>query len=315
MQYIANLNRRGEIRQEGHLVEKFLSQPNTKVILSHKGRFLFDNDSPVNLSPDRVRKQLSDKQSTTYPNGMIYLGEYQEQHFFVYPLVDLIEPLASLELTDLRTASLCSTSFDLECLFYAQGLLNWHHSHSYCAKCGSKTSDSAWGHSRICNNTGCAKEHFPRIEPAVIFSIESQLDGVAKILLARQKQWPEKRYSVLAGFAEHGESLELAVKREAFEEAGVLVDEVKYITSQPWPFPASLMVGFSCKALTSEIQLLDDELEIATWFSAAELEQALLDGSLLMPFSVSISWQIIDRWFSQQTGRSIKDLNLLPLAD
>lgn len=310
MQYIANLNRRGEIRDQDSKVADLLLEENSKVLLAHKGRFFFNQGTPEHTSPKDVKTRLSNQEASNFPAGIIYLGEYQNQHYFVYPVVTLTPKLQKQTLIDLRSASLSSEAFDLECLFYAQGLLNWHYSHVYCAKCGHQTSPSFSGHSRRCLNQDCNKEHFPRIEPAVIFSIEYDFDGIKKLLLARQKQWPEKRYSVLAGFAEHGESLELAVKREAYEEAGIEVEDASYISSQPWPFPASLMVGFHCTAKTSSIQLLDKELESAEWYSAKELENSLIDGSLLMPFSVSISWQIIDRWFTKETGYSIKSLEI-----
>jgi NAD+ diphosphatase len=310
MQYIANLNRRGEIRDQDSMIAELIEKEDSKVLLAHKGRFFFSDNTPVHISPKNVKARLTKQEASSFPAGIIYLGEYQNLHYFVYPIITLIAELQDQPLVDLRSASLSSQAFDLECLFYAQGLLNWHHSHVYCAKCGHQTSPSFSGHSRRCLNKECNKEHFPRIEPAVIFSIEYNFDGVKRILLARQKQWPDKRYSVLAGFAEHGESLELAVKREAYEEAGIEVEDATYISSQPWPFPASLMVGFHCTAKTSAVELLDKELESAEWYSANELENALTDGSLLMPFSVSISWQIIDRWFTQQTGYSIKTLNI-----
>lgn len=313
VQTTSAINRRSEIRHDQQEIQQFYSQQQTKFILSHKGKFVaienkikyFDQSQ---LSRFNANEPLgSEVDKTTF----IYLGEINQQHLFVISIKEL--PLASDEvaLVDLRTASLLAEKNEVEQLFYAQGLLNWHHSHQYCAKCGALSQSAQSGHSRICSNPDCAKEHFPRIEPAVIFSVQTKIDGVDKLLLARQANWPDKRYSVLAGFAEHGESLELAVKREGFEEVGLKIENVQYVSSQAWPFPASLMLGFTCETNEHSIRLIDQELEQAHWFSAAEMKAAVEKGELRMPYSVSISWNLVDRWYHQQTGESIRTLKTI----
>ncbi|MBV1910240.1 MAG: NAD(+) diphosphatase [Kangiellaceae bacterium] len=301
----STLNRRGEVRQDQARVDQWFESPACQILISFKGRFICNDDIPAYF----LYSQLSDWGYNEDSIERIYLGEDQQTHYFVVQLKSLNQALEAMQLIDLRTAALSSQLFDIGSLFYSQGLINWHFSHGYCAKCGSLSQASQAGHSRTCTNPDCGKEHFPRIEPAVIFSVQTTIDGVDKILLARQPNWPEKRYSVLAGFAEHGESLELTVEREAMEEVGLVVSNVEYISSQPWPFPASLMLGFTCETKQHEISLIDQELEHAQWLSAKEIKTQVAAGELLMPFSVSISWHLVDRWYIQQTGQSIKTLS------
>ncbi len=298
----SSLNRRGEIRQDQQRVEGWFTSDNSKILIAYKGKFVCDNNKPAYFS----YIQLCELGYETEHLEKIYLGEDEHVHYFVISIDQLVAALEELQILDLRTAALSAELFDISSLFYSQGLINWHFTHGYCAKCGSKTESSQAGHSRDCLNNECGKQHFPRIEPAVIFSIETFIDGVPHLLLARQPSWPEKRYSVLAGFAEHGESLELAVEREAMEEVGIQVANIQYIQSQPWPFPASLMLGFHCETKQHEINLIDQELEIADWFSAADIKAKLKSGELLMPFSVSISWHLIDLWYKKQTGQTLK---------
>lgn len=298
----SSLNRRGEIRQDQQRVDRWFSLDSSKTLLAFKGKFVCDNNKPAYFSYQQLCEFGYDSENVE----KIYLGQEEQTHYFVISVKHLDKSLEDLQILDLRTAALSAELFDISSLFYSQGLINWHFTHGYCAKCGSKTESSQAGHSRDCLNLSCGKQHFPRIEPAVIFSIESHINDVPHLLLARQPSWPEKRYSVLAGFAEHGESLELAVEREAMEEVGLAVDNIKYIHSQPWPFPASLMLGFQCETNQHEISLIDQELEIAEWFSAEDITIKLQSGELLMPFSVSISWHLIDLWYKKQTGHSLK---------
>jgi NAD+ diphosphatase len=300
----SSLNRRGETRQDQQRVDRWFILENTKILLALKGNYVCKNNKPTYFTYQQISQLGYDSEHLE----KIYLGEDENCHYFVICISRLEQSLSDLQIIDLRTAALSTELFDISSLFYSQGLINWHFTHGFCAKCGSKTESSLAGHSRNCLNSECGKQHFPRIEPAVIFSIENSINDVPHLLLARQPSWPDKRYSVLAGFAEHGESLEIAVKREAMEEVGLQVSNIKYIHSQPWPFPASLMLGFQCETKQLEINLIDQELENADWYSAADIKTKLQSGELLMPFSVSISWHLIDRWYKKQTGHSLKTI-------
>jgi NAD+ diphosphatase len=169
---------------------------------------------------------------------------------------------------------------------HAVGLLNWHRRHRFCANCGAPSEAREAGHAREC--PACGTQHHPRTDPVVIMLVT---DG-DRALLGRQAQWPAGRYSALAGFVEPGESLEEAVAREVREEAGVRVDDVRYRSSQPWPFPTSLMLGFSARWAGGEPAVRDAELEDVGWFT----REAIVDGDVLLPPPTAIARRLIDEW-------------------
>lgn len=151
----------------------------------------------------------------------------------------------------------------------AKGIFEWRLTHGFCANCGARNRVSHAGWRFDC--PACGRQHFPRTDPVVIMLV---LDG-DRVLLGRQSNWPEKMYSLLAGFMEPGETVEEAVRREVAEEAGIVVGEVRYVTSQPWPFPASLMIGCAARAESSTITLDPVELEDAIWVPKSEIAEAL----------------------------------------
>jgi len=173
---------------------------------------------------------------------------------------------------------------------HARALVLWHRSQVYCGTCGSPARPQAGGNSRTCVNESCGREIFPRVDPAIIVLVER--DG--RCLLGRQASWPEGRYSTIAGFVEPGESLEDAVRREVFEETNVRVGAVHYHSSQPWPFPSSLMLGFIASATSTDIELNDRELEDARWFSRDDLRS----GFPKLPFRISIARRLVDHWIA-----------------
>lgn len=188
---------------------------------------------------------------------------------------------------------------------YTAALLNWHRRHRYCSACGHGSDLTEGGLTRVCPN--CGAEHHPRTDPVVIMLVE---DG-DRLLLGRQAAWPTGRYSALAGFVEPGESLEEAVAREVLEEAGVRVGTVSYISSQPWPFPASLMLGFTATYEDGEPTIGDEELQDVRWFTRSELEHAAAQpesdnwGSpgdpgreLALPPRLAIARRLIEHWLA-----------------
>jgi len=179
-------------------------------------------------------------------------------------------------------------------LAYSNGINNWHKKHSFCSNCGKKTTISKAGHQRNCLNKNCLLEHFPRTDPAVIMLVYHG----NKTLLGRQKIWPEGMYSTLAGFVEPGETLENAVAREVFEEAGILIKNIQYHSSQPWPFPSSLMVGFYAEAKSTDIKINKNEIEDVNWFSKEEMLYFSDQGKFL-PREISISRRLIDDWINK----------------
>jgi len=183
----------------------------------------------------------------------------------------------------------------------ARGLCYWHATHSFCGRCGSKNKLVEAGHSRLCENEHCKHPTFPRTDPAVIMVVTKVFaDGVERCLLGRQAIWPQGMYSSLAGFVDPGETLEQAVAREVKEEAGIEVMDVKYVASQPWPFPSSIMLGFFAKATSEQINVDKDELDDAKWFSREDLAQFGNwhdEGEhLKLPRTDSISRYLIEHW-------------------
>ncbi|HEX4024381.1 MAG TPA: NAD(+) diphosphatase [Steroidobacteraceae bacterium] len=178
-------------------------------------------------------------------------------------------------------------------LTYARALLIWRSRHRHCGVCGAPTRPRNAGHVIVC--TVCGTQVFPRIDPAIIVLVT---DGT-RALLGRQPSWPQGRYSTLAGFVEAGESLEDAVAREVHEETGAVVQSVRYFASQPWPFPASLMLGFHAHATQSEIKL-DGELEDARWFDLAELRAG---RAALLPPPHTIARRLLEAWFQSGEDR------------
>jgi NAD+ diphosphatase len=172
----------------------------------------------------------------------------------------------------------------------AIGLVNWHRRHRFCAACGSPTEVRWAGYLRAC--PACQAEHFPRLDPAVIMLVTSG----DRCVLGRQPAWPPTMFSALAGFVEPGESLEDAVRREVCEEIGVEVGDVRYHSSQPWPFPSSLMLGFFATALSEDLHVDPSELDGARWFGRAEIPEAIERGDLMLPGTISIARCLVEAW-------------------
>lgn len=178
----------------------------------------------------------------------------------------------------------------------ALSLAGWHSRHRFCANCGQSTDLVRGGWSRRC--PACAAEHFPRVDPVVIMLAEH--DG--KLLLGRQPQYPPGRYSALAGFVEVGESVEAAVAREVMEEAGISVRNIRYVASQPWPFPSSLMIGCHAEADGAELKIDTAELEDARWFSREEITAALEErggAPFLPPPRTAIARTLLEHWLGR----------------
>ncbi len=184
-------------------------------------------------------------------------------------------------------------------LAHARGMMTWHQRHGFCGVCGAPTQASHGGYQRNC--TDCGAQHFPRTDPAVIMLVHKG----DHCLLGRTHQFPRRIYSALAGFVEPGESLEEAVAREVFEEAGLRVGAVRYMASQPWPFPSSLMLGFHAEALTTKLDIDPKELEDARWMRRADLDR-LEDFGMELPRRDSIAWRLVKAW---QDGMPDKVMN------
>jgi NAD+ diphosphatase len=248
-----------------------------QVLVVDDGRALVSDDGPSLVFVDAADAPQGDR---------LYLGRDESTWYFAVP-APLPRRLGARP-QGLREIGALLDDRDAGLLVHAVGLANWHASHTHCPRCGAPTTSTKGGSVRRCSADGT--EHFPRTDPAVIMLVT---DGADRCVLGRQSIWPAGRYSTLAGFVEPGESAEQAVIREVVEETGLRVRDVTYRGSQPWPFPASLMLGFRavCDA-DAEPHPRDGELEDARWFTKDELRS----GSALLPTPVSIAWHLITDW-------------------
>ncbi|GLQ88199.1 NAD(+) diphosphatase [Dyella flagellata] len=237
------------------------------------------------------------------------MGIVDEQAHFMLVLderddVHALEAALGARRMGLREAGLLLAADEAGLFAYAKGLAHWQRETRFCAHCGSPLRLVSSGHRAQCTNEVCGRLHFPRTDAAIIVIVEYQ----GACLLGRQAGWPPGRYSTLAGFVEPGEALEDAVRREVAEEAGVIVGDAHYHSSQPWPMPASLMVGFTASALSPTIRLRDGELEDARWFTPQQIVDGLADGSLMTPPRLSVSYQLLSHWLQQRAGLDLDAL-------
>ncbi len=222
--------------------------------------------------------------------------ETPEQQTVTEQAAWLAQARPGLRPAGLRDAAALLNDRDAGLFTHAVALANWHATHTHCPQCGTPTVTVAAGHAQRCPADG--SEHFPRVDPAVIMLVTDPDD---RCLLARNRRWPERRVSILAGFVEPGESAEQAVAREVEEEAGITVARVRYVGSQPWPMPQSLMLGFRAAAAGElDLRVDDDEIAEAHWYSREELRNALAAKEILLPPPVSIAHRLIESWYGEE---------------
>ena len=235
---------------------------------------------------------LKRRQAEAYidDDHLIFLGLFRNQPAFAFSIDSQFSaPYAELgEFQDLRFLGTVLTPEEANLAAHARALVLWHASQRFCGICGSSARPEAGGNTRVCVNPECGRQVFPRVDPAIIVLVSNG----DQCLLGRQANWPEGRYSTIAGFTEPGESLEDSVRREVFEETNVRAGDIRYHSSQPWPFPSSLMLGFLADAVSTDIQLNDGELEDARWFTRKELRS----GFPKLPFRISIARRLVDHW-------------------
>ena len=224
----------------------------------------------------------------------VLLGDLEGTPCFAVALPDATPPPGGA-FEELRGVGHRLTPDDAALLAYARAMLLWHERHAFCSACGAPTTSVEAGHARQCPS--CDLKHFPRVDPAIIVLVGDE----QRCLLGRQPAWPAGRYSTIAGFVEPGESLEDAVRREVLEETGVAVDAVEYHSSQPWPFPSSLMLGFRAQPAGGAIALRDGELEDARWVERDDITA----GRILLPPEISIAYRLIEEWFDAAPGRRL----------
>lgn len=253
-----------------------------------------------------LRRGALDSLSRIQPPTL--LGADAKRTYFAVSITDdqreqILKTHPDAEFADLRRASIDMDAKHAGILAYAKALHYWQHRHQFCGVCGHPNRLLEAGHRLACDNEECSRETFPRIDPAIIVLVT---EGDA-CLLGRNPRWPPHRFSTLAGFVEPGESLEDAVVREVYEEAGVSLSRVNYVSSQPWPFPASAMCGFYAEAESRDFRL-SEELEEIRWFSPGELTRAVLAHDVLLSPPVSIAFRLLADWFNKQGGGDLEQI-------
>ncbi len=239
--------------------------------------------------------------------GLVFLGRKGPRNYFAVHLPNdetcRQEAEAWGVFRNLRNVSAALGHEEGTLLAYARAICHWHERNGYCSVCGSPTESGQAGHVRVCTSEKCGQMHFPRTDPAIIVLVHSG----DHCLLGRQAGWPAHMYSTLAGFVEPGETLENAVMREVSEETGVQVREICYHSSQPWPFPSSLMLGFTAEGIKAPVVPRDQELEDARWFSRQEMISLLETQKLRLPSAHSIAFRLMEDWFNAHGDRPLRD--------
>lgn len=241
------------------------------------------------------------------PEEAYFLGRNDIGPYFTLDISALDEAavnaaLPGLVFKDLRMSAKQIAEDDLAILGFAKALTHWQRAHNFCPKCGVPLNALSGGHLLESDQSNCDCKHFPRTDPAVIMIIAAD----DRALLGRQKDWPPGVYSALAGFVEPGESAEDAVRREVMEETGISVKGVSYLSSQPWPFPGSLMLGFRGEADYAEPVVDKKELDDARWFTREEMAAAVSEGKLILPPPLSIARTLVDDWYQENGSDALK---------
>jgi len=298
------LDRLAERRDDADWLAAAQADPRARYLPLWRSRCLLrdagDAPLPVPLAPDQLPGAASGAAATL-------LGDDGRHLWFAIAVDDaqraeLLEARPDAAFRDLRQA-LDLDGGDAGILAYARAMLYWQYRNAHCGSCGAPNRLHSAGHRLVCSRPDCARESFPRMDPAIIVLVTH---GDA-CLLGHNPRWPERRFSTLAGYVEPGESLEDAVAREVYEEARVRLAEVRYRSSQPWPFPASLMCGFRAAARDREC-LPGEELESLLWLTANGLRDAVRHDRVRLPPPLSIAFRLIAEWYAEQGGGDLEPL-------
>lgn len=283
----AFVDRSGERRKDPDWLAEALSDDETRFVPVWGDRCLVGGEPPgaVLLTHAEIAEFIRD-------DNIIFLGLFRNRPAFAVCIDRSVEaPFGDRgEFKDLRFLGTVLPADEANLVAHARALAIWHDTTLYCPRCGSASQPEAGGNTRRCCNPECARELFPRTDPAIIVLVANG----DRCVLGRHASWPEGRYSTIAGFVEPGESLEDAVRREVYEETNIRVGAVRYHSSQPWPFPSALMLGFVAEATSEEISLNDGELEDARWFTRDELKS----GEVGLPFRISIARRLVDHFIN-----------------
>ena len=279
------LDRAAERRSDPDLLGSLVADPSTRVLA------LVGDAAEVGEGPAGTGLLLRPPVPADATRLGLFLGSDGDGAAYLAVIADAADDGDARDLRTLRQVGAELGDLDASLLATGLGLANWHRAHTHCPRCGAPTRPEQAGWLRRCTEDG--SEHYPRTDPAVIMSV---VDAEDRLLMARGAGWGEGRYSVLAGFVEPGETLEAAVAREVREEVGVAVTDVRFLGDQPWPFPTSIMLGFTARALGTELTLQDSEIADARWFTREELLAEVAEGVLFTSPRLSISRWLVEHW-------------------
>jgi NAD+ diphosphatase len=289
------LDRRDDLRQEADAFERVLSQASHLIVPVRDAENLVQGDDPVHatfVGGERARELLVDSPTVAL------LGEAEERFYWLADVDgDLgarLEAEHAARFTNLRSVSALLVPGAGAILVHARALSHFHNTHRFCGRCGSDLISAGLGSWRRCSDGDCRHTAFPRTDPAIIVRLARD----DRCLLVRQPGWRPRQFATVAGFVEPGESLEEAVIREVKEEVGLDVVRVRYHSSQPWPFPSSIMIGFDAE-VRGEIDLRTHEIEEARWFTRDEMRAAEANGEIRLPSPFSISRRLIEDWLEE----------------
>jgi NAD+ diphosphatase len=300
----SGLDRVSHLREDTAWLAARLEDPRSRIVPVWRAQNLF-RAGPAEGAPGALLPSLGElREPLDGAADLVLLGTIEEVAHFALDLSHIEDAAAASalfeggEFADLRRHGALLERREGAILAYARGILHWHSRHRFCGSCGAPTASAQAGHVRLCTGPSCGMQHFPRTDPAVIMLVTHG----EYCLLGRQKVWAPGMHSTLAGFVEPGESLEEAVAREVLEEAGVRVpvEAVRYHSSQPWPFPASIMLGFHAEAPSLALAVNRSELEDARWFSREALLASPENESFRLPRRDSIARRLIESWLGRE---------------
>ena len=300
------LERADHLRADTDWIAGQLRDPRSRFLPLWRSKHLFSAEAAGDVSGTASSIWLDSGSAASLldqAGTWVFLGLREEVAHIALDLSHLDDPehepvlAARGRFRDLREVGPLLEQSEGATLAYARGLLHWHRRHLFCGVCGHATHSRNGGHLRRCGNPDCQASHFPRVDPAVIMLVH---DGADRCLLGRQANWPSGMHSTLAGFVEPGESLEEAVAREVMEEVGLDLLEVAYHSSQPWPFPSSLMLGFTARARAAAPKVNLEELEAAAWYSRQALLESPENELFRLPRRDSIARRLIEDWLNDR---------------
>ena len=293
------LDRAAHLRKDAGFVASALADPGSLLVPLWQARNLLQRAGHARSAAlVEVRHSLR----AEVPDGeLVLLGLFRGRACFAADLA--AEPAPNMPpdagFEDLRVAGGLLPQDEAGLLAYARAMVLWRRRHRHCGSCGAPARSESAGHVMKCTDPACGAEQFPRLDPAIIVLVT---DG-ERALLGRQAAWPAGRYSTIAGFVEPGESLEDAVVREVLEETGVTVLDADYHSSQPWPFPSSLMIGFTARAAADAVPRADEELEDVRWFT----REQIASGTPGLPPPQSVSFRLIADWYDSGSALPLRD--------